>query len=178
MPARRVYWDSCVFIGLLTRDPIRIDACEAVWAEAERGETIIFTSTFSFAEVFKVKCDDVVKPLAETNDKRIEELLSQKWVRRAVLDERIGTLSRKLLRRHTECKKPTDGVHLATAIQLSVDEMHTFDGSDLLKLNGKVLRADGAPLVICKPSPMPPSPPPPPKAPTLPQLPFGNSPVA
>jgi len=66
------------------------------------------------------------------------------------------------MRAYPECKKPSDGIHLATAMALSVDEMHTFDRSDLLKLNGKVLRADGKPLTICvpkaKPNPKLPSP--------------------
>jgi hypothetical protein len=33
----------------------------------------------------------------------------------------------------------------------NVDEMHTYDGSDLLSLNGVVARDDGVKLVICKP---------------------------
>ena len=34
----------------------------------------------------------------------------------------------------------------ATALALNVDEMHIFDGSDLLSLDGKVNRVDGKPL--------------------------------
>jgi len=60
------------------------------------------------------------------------------------------------MRRHPECKKPSDGLHLATALALSVDEMHTFDSSDLLKLNGKMNCANGKPLKICRPSAPPP----------------------
>jgi predicted nucleic acid-binding protein len=175
LPARRVYWDSCVFIGLLTGDPTLFAACEEIWEEGKRGDTIICTSFWTYAEVFKVKCE-VQKPLAEANDKRIEVMLAQRWLRTAVVDERIGTLARRLLRMHTECSKPSDGIHLATAIRLNVDEMHTFDKNDLLKLDGKVLREDGVPLVICKPKVIPLPPPPPvivPKGPILPQFDFG-----
>ena len=45
--------------------------------------------------------------------------------------------------------------NLATALALNVDEMHTFDGSDLLGLDSKVNRTDGKPLKICKPEPQP-----------------------
>lgn len=55
------------------------------------------------------------------------------------------------MRRHAVCKKPSDAVHLATAILLNVDEMHTYDGSDLLDLNEKVARQDGEMLKICHP---------------------------
>jgi hypothetical protein len=59
------------------------------------------------------------------------------------------------MRHHPQCKKPSDGVHLATALALIVDEMHTYDGSDLLGLDGKVNRADDKPLKICTPKPTP-----------------------
>ena len=39
--------------------------------------------------------------------------------------------------------------------RLNVDEMHTFNGSDLLGLDGKVMKADGKPLKICPPKPAP-----------------------
>jgi hypothetical protein len=55
------------------------------------------------------------------------------------------------MRQHSECKNPSDGVHLATALALNVDEMHTHGKSDLIRLSGKVLRADGVPLKICAP---------------------------
>ena len=77
------------------------------------------------------------------------------------MDERIGIAARRLMRYHAACKKPSDGVHLATALALNVDEMHTFDGSDLLSLDGKVDRADGKPLKICIPTPAPAPPKPP-----------------
>jgi len=60
------------------------------------------------------------------------------------------------MRRHPECKKPSDAVHLATALALSVDEMQTYDTSDLLKLDGKIKCANGKPLKICRPSVPPP----------------------
>jgi predicted nucleic acid-binding protein len=123
----------------------------AVWEEARRGDAIIFTSFWAFAEVFKAKCEGQAKPLAEAQDKNIEALFRQAWVQPVLVDERIGTASRRLMRRHPECKKPSDAVHLATALALNVDEMHTYDKSDLIPLSGKVMRADGVPLKICAP---------------------------
>ena len=156
---KRIYWDSCTFIGLINQEPGRANDCTAVWEAAKKGDFLIYTSFFTFAEVFKVKCDSPAKPLSETADKKIEQLLRQTWVKPMIVDERIGVAARRLMRRHPECKKPSDGVHLATALALSVDEMQTYDTSDLLKLDGKINCANGKPLKICRPSvPLPPPP--------------------
>jgi predicted nucleic acid-binding protein len=133
-----------------------------VWKEAEKGDTLIYTSFFTFSEVFKAKCEGMAKPLAEDEDRKIEQLLRQKWIRPIVVDEMIGVAARRAMRLHPECKKPSDAIHLVTAIALNVDEMHTYDGSDLLGLDGKVNRANGTLLKICIPTPLPPPPPPPP----------------
>jgi predicted nucleic acid-binding protein len=122
-----------------------------VWREAEAGKTLIYTSFWTIAEVYKAKCEGQAKPLAEDQDKVVEQALRQPWIRPVVVDELLGVTTRRLMRAHTQCKKPSDGLHLATACALSVDEMHTFDNSDLLTLDGKVLRADGKPLKICLP---------------------------
>lgn len=160
--AKRVYWDSCTFLGLINQEPGKASDCAAVWKEAEDGDVIIYTSFFTFAEVFKAKCSEPSsKPLSEDGDKKIEQLLRQKWVRPLVVDERIGTAARRLMRLHPQCKKPSDGIHLASALAISVDEMHTYDGSDLLGLDGKINCLDGKPLRICKPKPTPKLPPPP-----------------
>jgi predicted nucleic acid-binding protein len=151
LPARRVYWDACAFIGLLNQEPGKVNVCSEVWREAERGETIICTSFLSFAEVFRMKCEGQVKPLAQANDEKVENLLRQKWIVSAVIDERIAVAARRLMRSYAECRKPTDGIHLATALAMSVDQMHTYDGADLLGLDGKIHRADGKPLTICTP---------------------------
>lgn len=156
---RRIYWDSCVFLGLINPDEAKHLDCKAVWAQAEKGDAILYTSFFAFAEVFKAKCEGPAKPLAEAQDRLIEAMLRQRWVHATLVDERIGTAARRLMRQHPECKKPSDAIHLATALALNVDEMHTYDGSDLLKLNEKVMRADGVPLKIC-PAYVPSSPPP------------------
>jgi predicted nucleic acid-binding protein len=148
---RRLYWDSSDFLGLINPEEAKHDDCRAVWEQARRGEGILFTSFWTFAEVFKPRRDGPAQPLTETQDKNIEALLRQPWVQAVVVDERIGTASRRLMRQHSDCKNPSHAVHLATALALNVDEMHTHGKSDLIRLSGKVLRADGVPLKICAP---------------------------
>jgi predicted nucleic acid-binding protein len=121
---RRLYWDSCAFLGLINPDEAKHLDCRALWEEAQHGDGILFTSFFSFAEVFKARAEGSAKPLSEAEDKKIEALLLQTWVQPVVVDERIGTAARRLMRRHPECKKPSDAVHLATALALHVDEIY------------------------------------------------------
>jgi predicted nucleic acid-binding protein len=139
-------------LGLINQEPGKANHCTAVWNEARNGGVLIYTSFFTFAEVFKARCEGPAKPLSGDEDKKIEQLLRQKWIRPILVDERIGVAARRAMRHHTECKKPADAIHLVTACALNVDEMNTFDGSDLLKLDGKVNRADGKPLKICIPT--------------------------
>lgn len=151
-----MYWDACCFLGLINQETGKVSDCTGVWQEAGRGDTQIYTSFFTFTEVIKAKCEGVTKPLPEGDDAKVKLLLQQPWIRPLVLDERIAIAARTLLRTHPECKKPSDGIHLATALSMNLDEMHTYDGSDLLKLDGKVFRADGALQKICVPKTLPP----------------------
>lgn len=148
---KRVYWDSCTFLGLINEEAGKHSDSLAVWNEAEAGKIEIVTSFLSFAEVFKAKCEGPRKPLDETEEDRVARFLESEIILPIPVDRRTALLSRKLMRRHSECKKPTDGIHLATAILLNVDELHTFDGSDLLPLDNRVARQDGVLLKICTP---------------------------
>lgn len=150
-PIRRVYWDSCAFLGLINIEAEKHADCRAVWSEAEKGETQILTSFFSFAEVFKAKCEGPAKPLDTDGEDKIAGFLASEHILPITMDRRTAELARRLMRRHPGCKKPSDAVHLATAILMNVDEMHTYDGSDLLKLNKLVARQDGEMLTICPP---------------------------
>ncbi len=50
-----VYWDSCVFIDLLSQQkPVHFAACKYLMERAERGEVIIVTSTVAIVEVHKL----------------------------------------------------------------------------------------------------------------------------
>jgi predicted nucleic acid-binding protein len=131
--------------------------------EAKKGNIEIWTSTFTLAEVFKKKCgnDLVAKGIPDTGDIEFEEFLKQDFVLRVNVDDEVGTEARRLLRKHPGLMKPQDAVHLASAVVHNLDELHTFDGENLTKLNGAVVRKDGQALLIGPPViPVPEEPPP------------------
>ncbi len=152
MAKRRVYWDACVFIGLLNAETGKIDSTLNIWREAERGETEIWTSAFSMIEVYKTKCEGKLHSLDPVKEQAISDLFTQPFIEVVLVDPSVALLARRILRQfHPACKKPTDGLHIASAARWNLDELHTWDGSDILPLNGLVNRNDGKPLTICKP---------------------------
>lgn len=148
----RFYWDACAWLGLLNVELPKHRELEIVWHRAARGDCRIWTSALSRAEVFKKRCEDAdPKPLSEENDKIIEEMLDQPFVKTAALNRDIGNLSRRLRRQFPGIRKLPDAIHLATAMHWNCDQLHTYDSIDLLALNGLVRRRDGAHLEICLP---------------------------
>jgi predicted nucleic acid-binding protein len=148
-----VYWDACVWIGLINQEADKFAKIKGVLDRARAGELQIVTSTFTIAEVVKRKCGPEKVGVGEDEDDPFTELLKQDFVILVNADWDACTRARGLYREFCDqgLKKPQDALHLATAVVENVDEMHTFDGDDLLKLAGKVKRADGMTLTICHP---------------------------
>lgn len=145
---RRVYWDACAWLGLLNGEADKNAGLMQVWRKAEQGELEIWTSAFCIAEVYRLKCEDEWTALVPENDAKINNLFDQDFVKVVQLDSEIAKLAKTLLRTHAKLKKPSDGIHLATAVYWEVDQLHTYDGSDLLGL--KVPLLSGGELAICK----------------------------
>jgi predicted nucleic acid-binding protein len=153
----RYYWDACSWIGLINQEAGRIDSLRYVNELAQKGDVEIWTSTFTLAEVFKKKCADGAGGLPPESDKAFEDYLEQDHVRQVQVDSMVGTVARRLLRKYPKIKKPQDAIHLATAILNNVDEFHTYDGENLLPLDGQIDLENGGKLKICHP-PVPPDP--------------------
>ena len=154
---RKVYWDACVWISLIKGEPDRVDNCEFIINEAKKGRVEIWTSSLTHGEAFKKKCGGEQKEIQADKDKAFEDYLEQEFVFEVAVDHDVGVLARTLLRKHCPpLKKPNDAIHLATAMLYNVDELHTSDHDDLLKLNGHIQRKDREILTICN-VPTPPS---------------------
>lgn len=160
MATKRVYWDSCAWLGLINAEEDKVCGCQYIMQEAIRKNVEILVSTVTLAEVFKTRCAEPYKILAEEKDITFEDFFDQDFIIKASVDEDIAKRARGLLRYYSVygLKKPMDAIHLATALKFNAAEMHTFDGSDLLGLDGKLQSDAGLILKICKPS-LPPAPP-------------------
>jgi predicted nucleic acid-binding protein len=150
---RKIYWDACVWIALISGESGRVERCESIVHLAQAGDFQIWTSSLTLAEVFKHRVGPHGAALAADKDDAFEAFLLQDFVFEAQVDHAVGVYAKKLLRQYAPLKKPADAVHLATALMNNLNEFHTFDGANLIPLSEKVFRADGAPLLIREPPP-------------------------
>ena len=151
---KRVYWDSCAWIGYINREQEKSAALQEIWLQRQDGIIEIWTSTYSYVEVI-YGLNDIGDPYPpKENDAIVFSLLESTNVERVQLDVEVAKLARDLKRNHHPIlKKRPDSIHLATAIYWNCEELHTWDGSDLLPLNEKILRRDGIALKIVAPKP-------------------------
>lgn len=155
----KYYWDACAWIDLITQtDSDRFDSCLYVTEEAEAKRVEIWTSAFTLAEVYKKKCSGEASGIPRDKDKDFENYIEQEFVTKVQVDVDVGLLARRLLRQYPTIKKPQDAIHVATCLLNNLDELHTFDGNDLLALDGKIPREDHQFLRICTPPKRPQSP--------------------
>lgn len=148
---KKVYWDACAWLGLLNGETEKSQALEVVWKGAEKGDIQIWTSAFCIAEVFRVKCENDWSKLSPENDDKINNMFNQSFVQLVQVDLEIAQLAKKLLRTHQTLKKPSDAIHLATSVVWDLDQFHTYDHSDLLRLDGQIATINGTYISICRP---------------------------
>lgn len=158
----RYYWDSCVFISLLTgigRTDAEIDNLRKVERLCDDGQIVVFTASITVIEVLACK-------MTPDQENAFRALLRRSNVYPVSVSMRIAETAREIRNHYRmqgdELAVP-DSIHLAAAIHYKATALHTFDGcgkrarkTDLLKLPFPLLGK--YPLNICKPEPPPPSP--------------------
>jgi len=136
---RRVYWDSCVFLAYLNKEPNRAELIQAVWdevAEDDDPNSKIITSVVTITEVAHADYEKTGKKL----DPKVEKILDAMWHDRSVLiieaSPDVMFLARNLMRQVTptgSVLKPMDAIQLATAQWLhqvnglTISAFHTYD---------------------------------------------------
>ena len=149
---RKVYWDACVWLGLINGEPNKKRAVEYVYNSARAGTYEIWTSTMSYVEVYRIKGEELnPKPYPAGTLDKIEEMFEQDFIKLVPVDVEVAKLARRLLREHDKLKKRPDAIHLASAIRWSIEKLQTYDGYDLLHLDGKLKTKSGAILRITPP---------------------------
>jgi predicted nucleic acid-binding protein len=127
-----IYWDACVFLHFVEATPAWMPTIDAILTEVSRtGDLVIVTSTVSVAEVAFAK----IEKSGGVLDPAIVAVVDSLWadesvVRLIELDQLIARAARDLMRRSIEIPrhlKPMDAIHLATAQQMKVSDLHTMD---------------------------------------------------
>jgi predicted nucleic acid-binding protein len=144
----KVYWDACVWIALIGKEPGRVERCESIIALAKTGDLQIWTSSLTLVEVHPAP-----HKWSPGKEKAFEDFLLQDFVYEVQLDHDVAVDARELLVQNPKLRRAPDAIHLASARQNNCDELHTFDSNNLLPLNGQIVRADGKSLLIREPPP-------------------------
>ncbi len=143
MKNKVVYWDSDCFLGLLNREQDKIQKCQSVIKNAEKGKLVIVTSAITFIEVIKMKGK---KQVPRKVEKIIQKFFLNPFMSIHNVDRDVGIKARDLMWKN-KALKPKDSIHVATALIQKIPELHTFD-KYLLSLDSKY---GNPPLKICEP---------------------------
>ena len=137
------YWDSVCFLGWLQDEVDKVDLCREVLEECDAGRMMIVTSALTLAEVLAMRG----KPRVPMTDlAKVEAFFKRSYIDVHSVTRRTAEDARRLVWENKIA--PKDAVHVATALHLNLEEMHTFDGG-LIDQSG--LHGD-PPLIIRKPS--------------------------
>jgi len=135
--AKFFYWDSSVFIALLSDEKGRAENVAQILEEAESGEVYIVTSSFTLVEVIKMKGR---VPIKIDDQKKVTEFFEKDYFLFVDANRKITELARKLVWENPALF-PKDAVHLASAVEFAkyqdLDGIHSYD-NDFLALNGKL----------------------------------------
>lgn len=123
---RKPYIDSDVFIGWIRREIVEGVNREAIAShiigQATAGSFLLHTSTWTLAEVHKVRGKDA---LTSEQDDSILDFFESDFIRPINVDRRAGEYANQLCRRYN--LKPSDAVHLACALIAECDVLLTWD---------------------------------------------------
>lgn len=130
--SRRIYWEACVFIDLLEKTPDRIGHLLPIIDAAEQDQIVIVTSALTLAEVSRLRhlqLDD------ESVEKTILQFFETPFLYLHPVNRFVAERSRPIIRNFG--LKPLDAIHVASALMMKVERMHTYDAK-ILKLDGKI----------------------------------------
>jgi predicted nucleic acid-binding protein len=135
MGFQTVYWDANVFHALFGQEAGRVEACEKIEKVAREGKVHIYTSTATFVECVWLK--GLPRVLEPKHESIIGKYFQHIFIRPVLCDRQICEHARALIWQFHPGLKPKDAIHVASALFIGVDVLHTYDDF-LLKMSGKV----------------------------------------
>jgi predicted nucleic acid-binding protein len=127
----RSYWDACVFLAWIKREPGRFSHVDALMEAAAAGQMEIITSVLSIAEVALAAPAKDAGAVAADALKKIDSLwLPPSPVKLAEFHQVVAFDARDLMRRAAidgRSLRPPDAIHLSTAARTRCDEFLTYD---------------------------------------------------
>ena len=138
---KRSYWDACVFLAWICKEPDRADVIDALLDSAGNGAIEVVTSVISITEVAVSASEKTSNILSASELARIDKLwTAPSPVKLAECHALIAVDARDLMRKTVGDGwklRPPDAIHLSTAVRLGCQEFLTYD-SKLFKFESLV----------------------------------------
>ena len=125
---RRIYWDSGCFICFLNQSELERRAiCEDILRNAQKGNVILYTSTFTITEVIYPKRSSLpgARRLTTLEVEQISNMFRWRWLKKINNDQRVAFRAVELARDYGLL--PGDAIHAASAILVQVDALQAWD---------------------------------------------------
>lgn len=156
---KQVVWDAAAWIAMILDEKIRNESgavtadrgllARTVHRAAERGHLELVTPALALAEVC---CKAGIR---EDEPDRVAAFFDHDYILVVPVDTVIGTTARELAMRARPSDqpllRPNDSIYVATAVELDIAEIHTFDPK-LEKLSGLFDTRSGVPIIIRNPT--------------------------
>ena len=114
--------DSDCFLGWLQAEPDKETSCGEVLQAAEDGKALIVTSALTIAEVLALRN---ASPIPATERARVEEFFRNDYIVVRNITRRVAEMARGYVWDHGV--EPKDALHVATAIDASLELLNTFE---------------------------------------------------
>ena len=125
---RKVYWDTSCFICFLNKAELdRRRICEDVLRNAQAGNILLHTSTWTIAETVKPKAKSLPgsRALSAKEIVAIDGMFRWTWIKKIDVDQRIAFKSVELSRDFN--LTPSDAIHAASSIIWKLDVLQKWD---------------------------------------------------
>lgn len=127
------YWDAGVFLAFIKEEKGRYETVTNMLEECDNGNIHIWTSTLSITEVTRGKTEPgKIVPMKTQN--KIDALWEPpSRIKLIEVTQMVVKEARNVIRAiHGNAKtgiRSADAIHLASAIQKEIKEVHTYDGA-------------------------------------------------
>lgn len=121
---KRVYWDTCCFLGWFQQEADKRDALRVMLDDAEAGELILITSSFTITECAGLP---TVRKVDNAASRKMLAFFEQEYIVLRAVERNIAEKAHDYVREHAI--KHKDAVHLATAVDAGVEVMFTYDAA-------------------------------------------------